>query len=357
MVNMGELFAYNFIGNQEMKLVPMPAGNSDVWLLREGDLLFARRSLTIQGAGKCCLIRDMTRPTTFESSIIRVRLNPDLADPTFFYYFFRSPAGRAAIRSITEQVAVAGIRSSDLRELTLHVPLVEEQRRIADVLARLDRLIDTDHRLMRQLAEAADAVWRGAVSTTTQTKPFGGLATLSAQRRNPSEVAADTSYLGLEHFAEDGGGLLGIGQAGSSTSLKSVFAAGDVLYGKLRPYFRKTARPNFGGLCSTEVWVIRPTGGIPASFVEWVVSREGFTAFAMAGSGGTRMPRAAWAHVARMPVQVPGTAEMASAVATAEVLRDQYWALWDEIADAERTRDELLGPLMNGSLVPREVAA
>ncbi|GAA1885617.1 restriction endonuclease subunit S [Lapillicoccus jejuensis] len=358
LVNMREVFAYDFIADQDMELAPVPAGATvKDWLLEKGDLLFARQSLTLEGAGKCCLVTEVNTPMTFESHIIRVRLDPGIADSAFFYYFFRSPAGKAAIQSIVEQVAAAGIRASDLRNLRLRVPAVAEQRRIVDVLTLLDRLIETDRRLMGQLAAATDVVWRRATVGADTTTSFGDLATLSGERRNPGEVDPSMPYLGLEHFADNGEGLLGVGRADDSTSLKSVFVPGDTLYGKLRPYFRKTARPNFEGLCSTEVWVIRPVDGVPASFVEWVVSRKDFTAFAMAGSGGTRMPRAAWAHVARMPVHVPGAAEMASAATTADVLREQYWALWDEVVDAERTRDELLGPLMTGSLLPQEVAA
>ena len=57
-------------------------------LVDEGDLLFARQSLVLSGAGKCSIVKSVDGETTFESHIIRVRLKRDIAHPNFFYYYF-----------------------------------------------------------------------------------------------------------------------------------------------------------------------------------------------------------------------------------------------------------------------------
>jgi type I restriction enzyme S subunit len=46
----------------------------------KGDLLFARRSLVAEGAGKCTLVLSQKEDLTFESSIIRARPNSQQAD-------------------------------------------------------------------------------------------------------------------------------------------------------------------------------------------------------------------------------------------------------------------------------------
>jgi len=55
-VNMGELFSYPRLIDIEMKLVELNENEKNKCLLRNGDLIFARRSLTAEGAGKCSLI-------------------------------------------------------------------------------------------------------------------------------------------------------------------------------------------------------------------------------------------------------------------------------------------------------------
>jgi len=53
MVNMGELFQFPRIRDVEMARVPFADKEAQTYLLKPGDLLFARQSLVLEGAGKC----------------------------------------------------------------------------------------------------------------------------------------------------------------------------------------------------------------------------------------------------------------------------------------------------------------
>jgi len=154
---MGELFHYPRIGSIEMSRVDIDTTNQDRYLLRQGDLLFARRSLKVEGAGQCSILWEIKEPTTWESSIIRARLNPSLADPRFYFYFFRSPTGRAAVEAITEQVAAAGIRSSDLANLCVPSPPLQYQAVVADLLRALDDRIEINAQIVGTILDLADS--------------------------------------------------------------------------------------------------------------------------------------------------------------------------------------------------------
>jgi type I restriction enzyme S subunit len=158
MVNMGELFAHDRIGNIEMELVPMNDKELSSMLVEKGDLLFARQSLVLAGAGKCSIVSEAEEPTTFESHIIRIRLKKETANPDFYYYYFKSPS--CGIRAIVTQGVQAGIRGNDLKLLPVHVPPLEEQKRIAEVLATYDDLIENNRRRMALLEEAARQLYR-----------------------------------------------------------------------------------------------------------------------------------------------------------------------------------------------------
>lgn len=155
MVNMGELFAYPRIGSIRMDRVPATADEQVRFGVRPGDLMFARQSLVKEGAGKCSIVMEVPEPTVFESHLIRVRLDRKLADPLFFFYFFRSSEGFARIQSIVNQVAAAGIRGSDLARLPVPLPSVLEQRRIASILGAYDDLIEVNRRRIAVLEEMA----------------------------------------------------------------------------------------------------------------------------------------------------------------------------------------------------------
>ena len=159
-VNMGELFAFNRIGNQPMSLIRMSDAEMDKSGLMDGDLLFGRRSLVEEGAGKCSIVYKPAGPLTFESSIIRVRLDRAIADPEFFFNYFRSPIGRSRIRAIVGGAAVKGIRGSDLKLIKVHVPPLDEQIAIRQVVALYDDLIATNQRRIALLEDAARRLYR-----------------------------------------------------------------------------------------------------------------------------------------------------------------------------------------------------
>src|SRR5689334_21589738 len=102
MINMGEMFAYSRIRNIHADRDPF-LEKEENYLLENGDLLFARQSLVLSGAGKCSIFIGDNEPVTYEGHIIRARLNKEIADPFFYYYFFNSPIGRSAIEGIVDQ--------------------------------------------------------------------------------------------------------------------------------------------------------------------------------------------------------------------------------------------------------------
>ena len=160
MINMGEIFAHERIGNIEMERVQMTEKEIASFEVKKGDLLFARQSLVLSGAGKCSLVKFIGETTTFESHLIRVRLNPKCAVPDFFFYYFISSQGKQNVQSIVMQVAAAGIRGSELAKLKVPVPPLPVQRKIAAILSAYDDLIENNERRIRILEDMAQNLYR-----------------------------------------------------------------------------------------------------------------------------------------------------------------------------------------------------
>jgi len=222
MVNMGELFAHRRIGDIEMSRVPV-ADRESRFLLAYGDLLFARQSLVLAGAGLCSIFigRD---EATFESHIIRARLDPAKADSRYFAYYFSSTQGRNRIESIVEQVAAAGIRSSDLSQLRVPCPPVEEQVGIAETLSGIDDKIEHNRKTsakLEELARALFAFWFGVLDPDRA--PHGWtVVSLSGH----VEVTRGLSYTGAG-LAVDGVPL---------HNLDSIFEGGGYKYEGIKHY-------------------------------------------------------------------------------------------------------------------------
>jgi type I restriction enzyme, S subunit len=159
-VNMGELFRYPRMRNPEMRRVTTTERENINFGLKEGDLLFARRSLVAEGAGKCIIVLEVENPTVLESSIIRVRLDKKICSPLFYYYFFSSEIGFCIIQSIVNEVAASGIRSSELAKLKVIYPEVKEQYKIAAILSAYDDLIETNTQRIKLLEETAQQLYK-----------------------------------------------------------------------------------------------------------------------------------------------------------------------------------------------------
>jgi len=160
MINMGELFANERIGNLRMDRVPVTDKELSVNAVYPGDLLFARQSLVLAGAGKCSLFIEDNEPVVFESHLIRCRLDPAKADGGFYSYYFRSKSGRAKVESIVEQVSAAGIRGSDLAKLEVVHPPLTTQKAIAHILGTLDDKIELNRKTNETLEAMAKALFK-----------------------------------------------------------------------------------------------------------------------------------------------------------------------------------------------------
>lgn len=124
-------------------------------------------------------------------------------------------------------------------------------------------------------------------------------------------------YIGLEHIEQQSLRLNGVGSSKDVISNKFKFYSGDVLYGRLRPYFRKVYKPKFDGVCSTEIFVIKPKKNIDKEYLFYLVATEEFTNIANSGSSGTHMPRADWNQLEKSEWNLP---DLTTQVQIAQIL-------------------------------------
>lgn len=101
-------------------------------------------------------------------------------------------------------------------------------------------------------------------------------------------------YIGLEHIEEASLRLNSVGTSSEVTSNKFLFEPNDILFGKLRPYFRKVVKPGFAGICSTDIWVFRAKKVVDQNYLFYFLANWDFVDTANQGDSGTRMPRADW---------------------------------------------------------------
>ena len=142
--------------------------------------------------------------------------------------------------------------------------------------------------------------------------------------------------------------------AGKVTSNKSVFKSGELLFGKLRPYFHKVGVAPLDGICSTDIVVVTPRTPDWAVFTLACMSSDEFVDYTNQTSTGTKMPRTGWNTMGQYKICLPPEALASAFQNTAQPLIDQVIVNIHENRTLSQTRDLLLPKLMSGEIRPRE---
>lgn len=126
-------------------------------------------------------------------------------------------------------------------------------------------------------------------------------------RGNPADFVGQP-FIGLEHIEAHTTRMLGFVPAETMRSSGVQFSAGDVLYGRMRPYLNKVWLADRDGLCSGEFIVFPRTGALRGAFLKYRLNAQDFVTFTDHATTGDR-PRADFADFGKFPVLVPPLAE------------------------------------------------
>ena len=128
--------------------------------------------------------------------------------------------------------------------------------------------------------------------------------------RGPGEV-----YIALEHVESWTGRFRHAADEASFDSQVKQFQAGDVLFGKLRPYLAKVTRPDRNGVCVGEFLVLRPRGdNVIPNYLEHLMRSKQIIDAIDASTFGAKMPRADWSFVGSMEFPLPPLPEQRAIV-------------------------------------------
>jgi len=156
-------------------------------------------------------------------------------------------------------------------------------------------------------------------------KKLGRVVTNKSGKYNPEKETHSVKCIELEHLASETSQLLGYIDGKNSASIKNKFEKGDVLFGKLRPYLKKYLLAPFGGVCSSEIWVLK---GIDISndFLFRIVQTNSFIDLANQSSG-SKMPRADWNLVENGIFSFPSLPEQTKIASFLTVVDEKIQAL------------------------------
>lgn len=333
------------------------------FVLNDGDILLAMTGAT---AGKVGKVRTK-RPILLNQRVAKI--SPVKADHGFIWSVVSSQAYQEKFFYLADGAAQPNMSGGQIEDLEIPCPPLPVQQRIAGILSAYDELMENSQRRIQILETMARILYRewfvhfrfpghethprvasplGDIPKGWEVKKLGDIA--EDMRRNvpKGELDEPTSYVGLEHIPRRSLALNAWETATELGSNKLEFKKGEVLFGKIRPYFHKVSVAPFDGLCSADTIVIRSRRPEHYAVVVACVSSDAFVAEASATANGAKMPRANWDVLEKYQLVIPKgkVAEKFSALFTDIIAQQQ--ALIFQIQNLRRTRDLLLPRLLSG---------
>lgn len=312
--------------------------------LQPGDLVFTHRG----SVGQVSMIPRGPRFPRYavSSSQVKARLDPARALAEFYFYWFRSPVGRASILQGVSTVGVPGLARpvETIKGLRVPLPPLSEQRRIASVLGVLDDLIEVEERAAAQ----ADELWRVVLAAARHDRESVPLSSLA-------------SFVNGKNFTK-GGGTHGLpvirtpevrNGPTSSTVLNDVRASaenladpGDILFvwsGSLLASRWRWAQ----GLVNQHIFKVIPNMGVPDWLVLWAIEELMGDFLSLAADKATTMGHIKRADLDRV-VNVPARSAWEDLDAMIRPYWDDALSAQMHASDVAAARDELLPLLMSG---------
>ncbi|MBI0444770.1 restriction endonuclease subunit S [Deinococcus sp. DB0503] len=375
---------YRWVSSAEKSITERGLLESATTVLSRGDVILSAR-------GTVGVVAQLAKPMAFNQSCYGIRGKKGVADTNFIYYALRHAV------SGMKQVAHGGVFDTITREtfriVEVNLPPLTEQRAIAHILGTLDDKIELNRRMSETLEAMARALfkawfvdfepvrakmegrWRrgesllglpahlydlfpdrlveselGEIPEGWGVGALGDVADNPRRGIQPNSIQPDTPYIALEHMPKRCITLSDWGIAAGLESNKFEFRRGEILFGKLRPYFHKVGVAPVDGVCSTDIVVVAPKSSGWFGFVLGHVSSVEFVEYTNAGSTGTKMPRTSWAEMARYAVALPPQAVTRAFTERLQPFVAHIIAGVHESRTLAQLRDTLLPKLISGEM-------
>jgi type I restriction enzyme S subunit len=339
--------------------------------LRKGKLRRDDVVLTTRGTiGNSAYYSDVVQyeHMRINSGMVILRCDTENILPVYLYHFLRSPSFFGQVNSLRSGVAQPQLPIRDMKKIKLPLPSIKVQSQISSVLSAYDDLIENNRRRIQLLEQAARLLYKewfvhlrfpghehtqiiDGVPEGWEKKVLGDVCFEVRETVSPSALEADTPYIGLEHMPRRSITLCEWGQAEQVTSSKHRFREGEILFGKIRPYFHKVGIALTDGVASSDAIIIRPVHSHLLPLVLMTTSSDGFVAVtAQQMKEGSKMPRADWKQMQQYPVPLPPDGLLRSFNDIIDPILNQLKTLAFANKRLGAARDLLLPKLMNGEV-------
>lgn len=301
------------------------------------------------------------------SGMVILRVNVVEANAAFLYQYLKSAKVREYFLSFKTGSAQPQLPIKNFSAIEIDLPDLPTQRRIASILSAYDDLIENNRRQIKLLEEAAQRLYRewfvelrfpghegvkvvDGVPEGWKKGTFDDICTVKKDALTPDKISPGMPYIGLEHIPRNDFCLADWGMSEEVNSNKFRFNAGDILFGKIRPYFHKVGFTICNGICSTDSIVMNANDEYYCLLLMTASSDEFVDYTYQTCKEGAKMPRADWNTMKMYPVLIPDSVLLRRFNKQISAIKDKCTVLALQNRQLTEARDRLLPKLMSGEM-------
>ena len=255
------------------------------------------------------------------------------------------------------------ITRDDVDAFKIPLPPLPTQNRIAAILQTWDRAIQLAEQQLEDLQNRKRGLMQLLLTGKKRLPEFEGdtkwekiefdkLAYRVTDRFNPKQDSSNLECVELEHISQNTGVRLGSITAENISSMKTLYKRNDILFGKLRPYLNKFWFATNDGMCSTEIWALRPVNAelITSNYLYLLVQSERFQS-AVNQTSGSKMPRADWNVLSKDIFTIPPSTEEQESIFDLVNMNDNHQSSTiDTISSLRLQKRGLMQRLLEGEV-------
>lgn len=155
-----DVFRNTFLPSELSGLVESDEKEQFSYSLRRGDILITRTSETYDELGMSSVALKDYPHATYNGFSKRLRPLDSSLLPEFIGYYMRSPEFRQNFLQFSQMTTRASLRNENLLSISVPVPPMAEQERIAKILRNYDSLIENNRKQIKLLEEAAQRLYK-----------------------------------------------------------------------------------------------------------------------------------------------------------------------------------------------------
>lgn len=261
-------------------------------LVKKGQIIFCKR----RAYQRKVAVADWDCICSTDAMILEA--NPDNVIPEFLPFFMQSDEFVNRVIAHSEGSLSPRIKWKTLAEQSFLFPSKEKQSVLLNFLTQIDRNLRALELALDSYQQLVEAIINKVLLCPKKIKQssiqIGQVCKERRIRVSPYEFHKESTYVGFEHLDSKNYWQVNHSNLNGIVSQKFRFEAGDILYGKIRPYLRKAALVRFNGVCSSDLVVLKPETNELGIILAALFCSETFARIAMNSAKGTKMPRADW---------------------------------------------------------------